>query len=496
MTDNERVLAQELFNDYSEILPFIEKHNNLTEIEFDYYVVNEMSLFVVKENFNFEALEQMLTKIKSTVPSMKRIFAKPIIHLIDEDEVLPVENVKRINNDTLTHIAVHSELWDDITEDGIKPFKLLSRVYKDNFSIYENILFTKTVDCVMSYLKKNMRILKNLMYASEVLEFNLLERVNHLKYFLAIGKLHTGYIRDFDKYYALSKKAYNQMSYIYESLLARLKRNVYRANKDYRGKFSVHNTNILKMQKDYHKVYLLISYFNKIKEVPEELNFKKIGLFDRSYTYFLRLLVIFAATHFDFSVKDGSKIDFENFDVILENKDWQLHVTSIDDCVKLVVKKEKEYSIVIAKAYKKDNYDYFDVDETIFVTPFDDEKYKFVGVEDVDSFRRIQQIILRGMVYSDSKFDVCPFCGEKLEDHSIDTYHEYLCRKCNTIISEETCEHTGRKYLNTRIYGFVPGDKIQGDGKFHFRNINDYTSELDYICPHCKRIHKINKDDK
>ena len=88
---------------------------------------------------------------------------------------------------------------------------------------------------MLSYLRKNIRDLKNLMYASNKLEFNLLERVNHIQYFLAIGKLHTGYIRDFNKYYDIAKVYYDRMNLIYTTLSARLKRNVYRLNKNYKG---------------------------------------------------------------------------------------------------------------------------------------------------------------------------------------------------------------------------------------------------------------------
>ena len=66
------------------------------------------------------------------------------------------------------------------------------------------------------------------MTSCSTLEFNYLERVNHWDYFLAIGKLHTGYARNFGKYYNKSKELFDRMSLINQALTTRLKRNVYR----------------------------------------------------------------------------------------------------------------------------------------------------------------------------------------------------------------------------------------------------------------------------
>lgn len=125
-------------NDYNNFISFLESYNNVTIPEFDYYLINKLSLFMVHENFSFDDLDLMISKINYVLPSIKRIFARPIIHLKDTDELLPVEAVRLINNKTINHIATHSELWDDITSTSIKPLKLMTRVYNDDFCIYEN----------------------------------------------------------------------------------------------------------------------------------------------------------------------------------------------------------------------------------------------------------------------------------------------------------------------------------------------------------------------
>lgn len=267
MNRTELLEIAQITKDYKIFSNFEANYNMITIPEFDYAVVNNLSLFVVHDNYDFDSLDQMIKKIDYVMPSIKRIFAKPIIHLTDNDEVLPVETVKLINNKTLNHIATHSELWDDITSDGIKPLKLMTKVYQDNYCIYENMVFARTIDSILGYTKRQMKIIKEMLYSGKILEMNLLERVNHPNYFLALGKLHTGYIRNFSKNYEVINNYYKKLSYDSEILKTRLKRNVYRYNRGYQSNFPLHNSNILQMQKDYHRVYHLLKHFKKIKKI-------------------------------------------------------------------------------------------------------------------------------------------------------------------------------------------------------------------------------------
>ena len=71
------------------------------------------------------------------MPSIKKILSKPIVYLKDKQEIVPVEAVKVINNQTLAHVAIHTELWNDITKEGIKPRKLMTIEKIENYAIYE-----------------------------------------------------------------------------------------------------------------------------------------------------------------------------------------------------------------------------------------------------------------------------------------------------------------------------------------------------------------------
>ena len=113
-------------NEYAGVLKFSKENNNINYKEFDNHIINDLSLFNIPSDSYFSSIEKKLNKILSALPSMKRIFSRPTVYLKDKHEIVPVEAVKVVNNSTLSHVSYHTELWDNITEEGIKPRKLFS----------------------------------------------------------------------------------------------------------------------------------------------------------------------------------------------------------------------------------------------------------------------------------------------------------------------------------------------------------------------------------
>ncbi len=513
---NERKLSNEDFHRFSSLLQdiesFVNEHENITYIEFDYFVVRDMTLFSVEPDFDFKKLEEIITQIKKSTSAMKRIFNKPIIILQDNNDVVPVENARTINQNTLLHLANHSHYVSNITKKGVKPRKLLTRIYEDDYSIYENVIFCNYVDEVLSIIKKNRKTLNSLLYASSVMKFNLLEKLNHLQYYLAIGKLHTGYIRDFSQYFSLSKELLKELSYISSIINARLNKPIYRKNKKRNKNLKLKKTNIFLAQKDYKLIYKTYKHLllnkNVIKEKPTEIDFEKLN---ENYMMFVQILTIFAVGHFNFEMTKQVKMNLKSLDVEFKYKDWHLAIYNNNKKeIILQFKKDKTYKMIIVSSqytvdvnkYKKN----YGVDEVIIANQFEEDYIgrddMYISMEDVDSFRRIQQIILRGMIYADRKREVCPFCGGKLHK---DKYRDiYQCDDCMTQIKTGHCDITKHDYIYTdnahlKKYHLQKTDfkhddywyyEKQVESAMYFRNITKINESAEIICPHCKNIHQ------
>ena len=265
-----------------------------------------MNLFSSSEDINFDDIQSHLVDIEKVLPAINRIFAKPIIHLIDEETLVPVESVRLINNKTMNYASNHSEHWANITESGIRPRKLLTNNYRDNYAIYENIVFSRCIDHILNYTRHYSRILSDMIYTNKKLEIDLLERENHISYYLALGKLETGYLRGFSDYIDITLRLLSRLDFINTVLSARLNRPVYAKCRKVKGKMKLRRTNILGMHKDYRQIYKYMKgVFKGDLDVSEEI------IDSKDYLYFCKYLTIFAIGHFNLSMDKQKKIDFK-----------------------------------------------------------------------------------------------------------------------------------------------------------------------------------------
>lgn len=516
-TENKRKDEQgRQYDDYEPILSFAKEHNNIDYIRFDYYTVGGVGLFAVHENFDFDTAESIADTVIKVLPAIKRIFAKPVIHLKDSSEILPVESVRIVNSKTMTHASVHSELWENKTVGGIKPRKLLTINNQDNYAIYENIAFAKAIDIIMLFLRRNMRILRELMYANKSLEFNLLDRTNHLNYYLAIGKLHTGYIRNYDTYYEAAERCLSKMNYIYNVINARLERPVYKKCRKLTGGFTLKSTNILMMHKDYHKIYQLLKYFSSVAPEPTDSERDRASL--AGYYEFCEMLTLFAVGNFGFSCGQNDLIDFFALDMIFRLGNVSLNISSVDRegtrAILLEFDGGGKYRILLVPAHGSiaagegegigELRGLINADEYIYLTPDPDSEGMYISISNIESFRRIQQTVLRGMIYADTEKARCPFCSQKLARVAdpVTDLPVYECKTCRTVIKVAVCPETRRNYYLTYIRNFSPKlrrDKTlaikdsweykkQLESSMHFRNITDYNG-VGFVCPHCGKVH-------
>ena len=479
---------------YKDSKKFLSKYNNITYPEFDYYSVTELNLFSSVEDINFKDIGDKLYDIEKILPAIGRIFAKPIIHLIDEEILVPVEAVRLINNKTMNYASNHSEHWANITDSGIRPRKLLTNNYRDNYAIYENVVFSRCVDHILNYTRHYTRIMSDMIYTNKKLEIDLLERENHISYYLALGKLETGYLRGFSDYIDITLKLLSRLEFINSFLTARLRRPVYAKAHKVKGKVKLRRTNILGMHKDYRQIYKYMKgvYTGTLETFEEVID-------PTDYLYFCKYITLFAIGHFNLQMDKNKIIDFKKLNLDFKFKEYHLNLsdTTIDGhpAMLLTFKEEKEYKIALIPSVEDITVNSPEGIECFILNPNLETEDVFISINNIDSFRRIQQLLLKGLIYSSEVMDTCPFCGNQMEKED----NLYYCSKCRTEIRKEHCATFNKDYYVTTIRNFrVKKDKLRkikdrllqrriNEGILHFRNITKMTTDLAFICPYCNK---------
>ncbi len=479
-------------DEYAPILARLGDRSGISYAEFDSYIIRGVNLFALRDNFDFDGLDAVMDRIIRVIPSIRKIFASPITHLKDADEIMSAETVRIVNNRTIVHASGHSELWGDLTAEGIKPRKLLTVTHEDDYTIYENLVFVRAVDTIRVLVERNMRILREMLYACKELNFNLLDRTEHIQYYLAIGKLRVGYVRDFEKIRERAERLWGKLCYVDRVIRAGMVQPVYKKCRRQSGALTLKKTNIFRMQKDYHRIYLLMKWFDdlQIDEIREDE--RKAG---QGYAIFCAMLSVFAAGHFNFTFAQDERVDFSDLHTKCAFLGWNLEIDRVEEALLFTFQKEKQYKILLLPITdgerQKDELAFYQsrvkADEYLLADAFFAGEGKvYLSLFDLDSFRKIQQILLRGMICADERFDVCPFCGQPLHEESDEVLGSYhACGFCGTEILRQSCPNTGKTYPVTRI----GGQKPSRDG-MRYRNITPIGADGELLCPFCGEEHR------
>lgn len=127
------------------------------EILFEALEMEEDSLKIPLCTFNrkFESItkDYDVEAMADCIDKFPHIFNKPKQHLKQVNEIRPAAVVSRIGQESISHLASHSEHWKGIKASGLVPERLLARTLEDDYAIYENLAVKTMVDKLYREMK-------------------------------------------------------------------------------------------------------------------------------------------------------------------------------------------------------------------------------------------------------------------------------------------------------------------------------------------------------
>lgn len=77
--------------------------------------------------------------LDEAVPYLDTIIRNPRRFIVAEEDIVPIEKTKKVSEESIKHLAVHTNLIQDVDEDGmVKPIKLLNIFKEETIDLYEN----------------------------------------------------------------------------------------------------------------------------------------------------------------------------------------------------------------------------------------------------------------------------------------------------------------------------------------------------------------------
>lgn len=116
---------------------------------------------LITEKGQLTPLERELGAVLSA-GHLQVISVRPRLDLKYEQAVTDVARARRLANNSLTHLASHSECWQRQTLSGVIPRQILARFSNDDYSIYENRVYARLLDGLDNYLTARLRRLEAL----------------------------------------------------------------------------------------------------------------------------------------------------------------------------------------------------------------------------------------------------------------------------------------------------------------------------------------------
>ncbi len=103
-----------------------------------------------------------IEKMEDTLPYLENILRSPTRLIINEEEVVKIEKIKKVTVESIKHLSKNASFIDDIDENGdVQPGKLLNVFKEETFNTYENrFIYTLIQRMLMVIRKEKNKILK------------------------------------------------------------------------------------------------------------------------------------------------------------------------------------------------------------------------------------------------------------------------------------------------------------------------------------------------
>lgn len=230
--------------------------------------------------------EKWIETLESYLPSIDKIMRNPKSDLKYEEEVVLIEKAKKTDARSIKHLSSNTHLIKEVTDEMIRPKKILTTFSDVNYATYENRMVYSLVERLFYFVRSRSEVIKEEIasFQNKTLHFNSEFPFNEalLTFDLKLNIKEEPDNKEINKY--------NEALLIRVEALEKLVSGFMHANlmKDLKGVPKVRTplmkTSIILKNPDYHNCYLLWLFLDRYNTLAFETEIKeKIMELDESY---------------------------------------------------------------------------------------------------------------------------------------------------------------------------------------------------------------------
>ena len=136
--------------------------NNINTNKLDTFMSKTEATFVASSDIKETKIDySWLNVLEDSLPNIDKIVRNPRRFIVQEEDVVIVEKTKRVSQETIKHLAQHSENIQDLDENGdIVPKKLLNVHKEDTSDLYENRFIYTLVTRLENFINRQLEDLE------------------------------------------------------------------------------------------------------------------------------------------------------------------------------------------------------------------------------------------------------------------------------------------------------------------------------------------------
>lgn len=104
---------------------------------------------------------EWIKRIEEAIPALDTVIRHPSVAIEDVDEILPIELSRHITEKSIKHLATHTNLILDATDDEITPAKILNVYHEETYLTYENKFVNTLLSRLCAFVDKRLAALNN-----------------------------------------------------------------------------------------------------------------------------------------------------------------------------------------------------------------------------------------------------------------------------------------------------------------------------------------------